>query len=261
MPFGIKFPEELMRNEKKAKKTEGMLPLRVSTADSLITRHAMERGSTILIAGGCGTGKSTFVTQSFYNAMLAGEKTVYLSFEQEVAKVKERAKINFGWDLEKLEKQGKLFMLRMDPFKIARSVEAFLAQKKGDLLVSVDEIEFPFLPDRIAIDSLSALNIAFMGNMENYRYYVSYMFDMLNRYNSLNFVISETELTSGTYSRSGIEEFLADGVIVMYNVSTGFGKERRRAIEILKLRSSQHVRKAVPFKIGKKGIELSGKPL
>lgn len=263
MPFGIKFPKELIMQEKKVrgKKWDGMVPLRVSTMDSLISRGSVERGSTILISGGCGTGKSTFVLQSLYNSMLKGEKTVYLSFEQEIDRVKQRAMQNFGWDLGKMEREKKLFMMRMDPFKIARSVEAFLAERKGDLLVTVDEIEFPFIPDRIVIDSLSALNIAFMGNMENYRYYVSYMFDMLNKYNSLNFVISETELTAGKYSRTGTEEFLADGVIVLYNVSAGLGQGRKRALEILKLRASEHVRKAVPFRIGKNGIHLMSKGL
>ncbi|MFH1225418.1 MAG: ATPase domain-containing protein [Candidatus Diapherotrites archaeon] len=256
MPFGIKFPEELLQSEKRAKERETALPLRVPGLDAMISRHGIERGSTLLISGGCGTGKSTLVLQSIYNGMLKGEKAVYISFEQEVAAIKKHARVNFGWDLEKMERERRLFMLRMDPFKIARSVEAFLAQKKGDLLVSVDEIEFPFIPDRIAIDSLSALNIAFMGNMENYRYYVSYMFDMLNRYNSLNFVVSETELTAGTYSKTGIEEFLADGVIVLYNTSENFGGERKRALEILKLRFSEHVHRPVPFKIGKSGISL-----
>lgn len=254
MPFGIKFPdEEVIR---KSRKKQAVLPLMVSTLDLLVARRGLERGSTLLVTGGCGTGKSTFVVQSLYGGLCAGEKAVYLSFEENLEKLKRHMKDNFGWDLEKFEKDNSLFLYKMDPFKVARSVEAFLAQEKGDLLVRVDEIEFPFIPDRIAVDSLSALKVAFMGNAENYRYYIKHLFELLERYNSLNFIISETEADPGVYRSSGIEEFLADSVIVMYNSSSGIGKQRERALEILKMRFSEHVKRAVPFRIGRKGIEL-----
>ncbi|GEM_PF-779522 len=234
--------------------THEFLPIRVSSFDDLIERHGVERGSTILISGGCGTGKSTFCIQSLYNGILNGEKAVYLTFEETPEKIKRHMKANYGWDLDKLEQEKRLAILKLNPFKIARSVEASLAQQRKALLIKVEQITLPFMPDWIVVDSLSALSLAFMGNIENYRYYVRHMFEILDHYNSVNFVISETEQDPGIYSRTGIEEFLADGVVVLYNIKVG--RTRERALEILKLRCSNHVKELIPYQITPKGIMI-----
>jgi KaiC/GvpD/RAD55 family RecA-like ATPase len=231
------------------------LPTRISNFDSLIDKGGIERGNTLLVAGGCGTGKSTFTMQSLYNGVRAGEKGIYLSFEEPVEKLRRHMHSNFGWDLRKYERLGRLALVKLDPFKIARSVEASVIEKSGELLVEVEKMPLPFLPDRVVVDSLSALSIAFMGNVENYRYYIRHLFEALDKYNSVNFVISETELDPGIYSRSGIEEFLADGVIVLYNIKSD--SKRQRALEILKMRCSDHVKGMVPFFITKRGIVIS----
>jgi KaiC/GvpD/RAD55 family RecA-like ATPase len=258
MPFGIKFKglekKQVSIARKPRKSLVDIVPIRVSEFDSLIERGGVERGSTLLISGGCGTGKSTFCMQSVYYGCLAGEKAVYILFEESPIKFKRHMMQNFGWDLDKLEREGKLAILRINPFKIARSVEASLVKQRRALLVQVEQLELPFVPDKVVVDSLSALAVAFMGNTENYRYYLKHMFDSLDQYDSVNFVISETEQDPGVYSRTGIEEFLADGVIVLYNIK--IGTTRRRVLEILKLRSSNHVKKLVPYQITDKGIVI-----
>jgi circadian clock protein KaiC len=269
MPFGIKFAgkeeiepgsieeEELEdMKDRKLKKKEKVefLPVRVDSFDDNLDAHGIERGSTILVSGGCGTGKSTFCLQSIYHGLLNGEKAVYILFEESAEKLKRHMKNNFGWDLEKFEQEEKFAMLKINPFKIARSVEASLMKQRRALLVQVEQLELPFVPDKIAVDSLSALNVAFMGNSENYRYYIKHMFDSLNQYDSVNYIISETEQDPGIYSRTGIEEFLGDGVIVLYNVK--IGTSRKRAMEILKMRCCDHSKNLVPYSITSKGIQL-----
>jgi len=99
---------------------------------------------------------------------------------------------------------------------------------------------------------LSSLSVAFMGNSENYRYYIKHMFDSLNQYDSVNYIISETEQDPGIYSRTGIEEFLGDGVIVLYNVKVG--NARKRALEILKMRCCNHSKNLIPYSLTSKGM-------
>ena len=70
----------------------------------------------------------------------------------------------------------------------------------------------------------------------------------------MNYIISETEQDPGIYSRTGIEEFLGDGVIVLYNVKVG--NSRKRAMEILKMRCCDHSKSLVPYSITSKGIKL-----
>ena len=57
------------------------------------------------------------------------------------------------------------------------------------------------------------------------------------------------------YSKTGVEEFLADGVIVIYHIKKG--NLRERAIEVLKLRGVAHKSKIVAMQIvSEKGIEV-----
>ena len=93
-----------------------------------------------------------------------------------------------------------------------------------------------------------------MENEQGYRQYLRHLFETLESYNSVNIVLGETEQEPGVYSRSGIEEFLADGVVVLYNIK--IHNIREKALEILKLRSSNHEKKITPYKITSKGMEI-----
>lgn len=239
--------------ESKTSKKSDILPVAVDKFDEIIEDRGVERGSTLLISGGAGTGKTTFALQSIYFSAIEGNRCIYISFEEKPEKIKKHMLKNFGWDFYKLEEQGKVAFMKLDPTKIARSVESMIAAKTGALRIKVQEIEFPFKPDKICIDSLSALSIAFEKE-ENYRKYIRELFELLEGYDSVNFVISETEQNPKIYSKTGVEEFLADGVVVFYNLKVD--RSRKNALEILKLRSSKHLKIMIPYKITKTGFKI-----
>ncbi len=54
------------------------------------------------------------------------------------------------------------------------------------------------------------------------------------------------------FSQTGVEEFLADGVIVFYNFKRG--DVRENAIEVLKMRGEKHQKKIVAMQITNEGI-------
>jgi KaiC/GvpD/RAD55 family RecA-like ATPase len=141
---------------------------------------------------------------------------------------------------------------------VAREVEAALLKKGGDLLIRTKGIlgfiPKGFKPDRIGIDSISSLYAAFAGQEENYRRYLTRLVEGLRKSGALSFLITESEQGLERYSRSGIEEFLADGVIVMYYVRKG--SSRQRAIEVLKLRGAPHLNRIIPFNITRRGIVI-----
>ena len=238
---------------KEAKKKFEILKVGVSKFDDLIGDKGLERGSTILLSGGCGTGKTTFALQSLYFGAKKGQRGIFISFEEEVEKIKAHMKKNFGWDFQALERKGLIRFVQLDPIKTARKVEASRLKEAGALRIKIDPIKLPFVPDRLVVDSLSALSISFEDE-ENYRRYIRQLFETLESYNSINFVLTETEQDPKIYSRAGIEEFLADGVVVLYNIKV---KTRRiNALEILKVRSSSHEKKLIPYKISPKGFDI-----
>ena len=246
--------DELSLSGNPRKPTVEFLPTHVSTFDGLIERKGIERGNTILLAGGCGAGKSTFCMQSLYNGALKGEKGVYLTFEEPAEKLKRHMWLNFGWDIDAMEKKGLMSVITVNPFELARSVEAALMRQRGKLLIEIDEMKMPFTPDRVTIDSISAIAAAFVTNPEHYRAYLRYLFERLEKYNSVTYGLVETEQDPTVYSKLGIEEFLSDGVVILYHIKKE--QHRLRAVEILKLRCSNHLKKMVPYRINEKGIEI-----
>lgn len=244
------------------------LPTRVSTFDNLITRKGIERGNSILVSGGCGVGKTIFTMQSIYNAAQAGEKGIYITLGEDDRKIIRHMENNFGWDVSKYVDEGVLSVQKVDPFALAEDVSALLENhhtpapinvtlfedKVGKLsLLDSKKLKIPFKPDWIVLDSVSSLQAAFM-NKDYYRIYLQALIDALNEHESVNYFISETEQDPTKYSKTGVEEFLVDGVIVLYNVRKG--QLRRQALEILKLRCSDHVKEMISYMIGEDGIKL-----
>jgi KaiC/GvpD/RAD55 family RecA-like ATPase len=161
----------------------------------------------------------------------------------------------FGWDLGKHE--GNLIIKRLDLFDITRSIEALLAKQSGDLLIDVSPVIIPedFKPDMVVIDSLTAIASAFTEMKGAYRIYIEQLFRYFERMGVNTFLISETEEDPTVYSPTGVEEFLADGVIVLYNIRKG--NVRENGIEVLKMRGAKHKKKIVAMQItDKKGIEV-----
>lgn len=226
----------------------------ISGFDDLIEK-GIPKGSAILIAGGPGSGKTIFCLQTLYQASLNREKCLYISFEESSERLKQHMR-DFGWNVDDVEARGFLKIFRVDPFKISRSVEALLAEAKGELLIRMEQmpelIPKKFQPNRIVLDSLSALGAAFSGRETHYRIYIEQLFRFFERIGVTSFLISETDQIPTSYSRTGVEEFLADGVIVFYNVKRK--NSRVRAVEILKMRGAKHEKKIVPFEITNAGM-------
>lgn len=214
-------------------------------------------GSSVLVAGGAGSGKTIFCLQVLNNSAENKEKCLYISLEESEKRLKEHMG-DFGWNIEKLEKEGMVKIKRIDPFAIARTVEAMLAKERGELKMNLEKIDglVPkgFKPDLIFIDSLTALSAAFKEEEDSYRIFIEQLFKYFEKLNVTSFFVSETEQIPTRFSKTGVEEFLADGVVVLYHLK--IGNIRERAIEILKLRGAKHQEKIVAMQIQKEGIKV-----
>jgi len=192
------------------------------------------------------------------HAAIKGEKTLYLSLEENPERLKEHM-ADFGWSPEILEKKGLLRIRRIDPFSISRSVEALLSKAKGELVIDIAEIgdlmPEDFNPEWIIVDATTALESSFKDEEDNYRIYIQQLFKYFEEKGITSFLISETGNIPQTYSKTGVEEFLADGVIVLYHVRKK--NTRIRGVEVLKMRGVAHENNIVAMKITTgKGIEV-----
>ncbi len=220
--------------------------------------HGIPRGASILISGGPGTGKTIFCLQTLYNLARRGLTCLYITFEELPERLESHMR-GFGWEIDAVKKAGTFIIRKMDPFKTAKSVEALLEEVAGTLPIEIEEIHglVPrgLAPQVIALDSISALESAFTGRPESYRVYIEQLFRFFEKAGVTTFLVSESVEAPKILSKTGVEEFLADGAFVLYNFK--LRGIRMRAIEILKLRGADHSHKIVPINISRaRGLEV-----
>ena len=192
-------------------------------------------GDVVLLSGTCGAGKTIFGLQFL---CMSDEPGIYVSFEEEIAKLKDTA-ILLGWDIDELENSNKIRFLKYDPFKI---------EDVFDIIESnIREIG----AKRIVIDSISALGVYEKDPAELRRMILQVSF-MLRKNACTSILISEIIPGTKRLSRFGVEEFVSDGVILLHNFS--IGGEYRRALSVWKMRSTEHSKKIHPYKISSEGF-------
>jgi len=244
---------EIKKSDKEAEDTKEYIKTGIKGFDELFDK-GIPKGNSVLIAGGAGSGKTIMCLQILAEAARRGEKCLYMSFEESEERLR-RHMNDFGWSPEELEKKGSLLIKRFSIFDISRSMEALLAKKKGELLIDVKPVILPegFRPDKVVVDSLTSIASAFVGN-DTYRSYVEQLFRFFEEIGATSFLITETEQLPKIFSPTGVEEFLADGVVVLYNIRKG--DIRESAIEVLKMRGAKHKKKIVAMQITSQGIEV-----
>ncbi len=249
-------------------KEKEIVKIGVPGFDQLFHEGGVIRGTSVLIEGGPGTCKTIFALQTLYNAACEGHDCVYFTLEEAPERLV-RHLLDFGFEVEVMKResdsiflragQGKLVIKRLEPISIARSVEALLEKASGrlsiDAAIVLDFIPHGFSPYMLALDSISAMATAFSGRLEQYRIYIEQLFRYFETLNVTSFLVAEVEEAPGRVSRTGVEEFLADGIIAFYYYKAGPG--RIRAVEIVKMRGSSHSPHIVPLYITKHGLVVA----
>lgn len=192
-----------------------------------------------LLTGTTGTGKTVMSSQFIYTgAKEFNQNGVYVTFEEPIESIKESC-LNFGWDFEPLEKKGKVVFVRYDPFHVEDIYEL--------IETNIKKIN----AERVVIDSVSALGLYVKEASEIRRMIFNIAF-LLRKLDCTSILISEILPMQNALSRFGVEEFVTDGVIVLYY--TKIRSQFSRALTIWKMRSSKHSTKLHPYRITNKGV-------
>ncbi len=239
------------------KKSTNVLRTGISGFDSLFAEGGIPKGNSVLIAGGTGTGKSTLSRQTCFNLVSHGKNCMYVSFEESIDKIVRSMEI-FGWDVKKHIDEGRFLIQKINPLDILRMKFGSLGGSGSATEVSykIKPLIIPkdFHPELIVVDSLTAVISASISKEKNYRVYLQQLFSFFEETGATSFLITETEQMPTRFSDTGIEEFLADGIIVLYSIRR---KDRREnALEVLKMRYSHHERRIVALDISVDGIKV-----
>jgi circadian clock protein KaiC len=256
----IKSERELQMDEDRniiTNHSENVLRTEVKGFDELFTENGIPRGNSILIAGGPGTGKSTLCRHICYNLISKGKKCMYVSFEESIDRIIKSME-NFGWDVRRYIQSGNFLIQKINPLDILRMKFGSIGGSGSatELSYKIKPLVIPkdFQPEVIIVDSLTAIIAASVTKDKNYRVYLQQLFSFFTETGSTSFLITETDPIPTRFSDTGIEEFLADGIIVLYNIQRR--ECRENAIEVLKMRYGKHKKKTVLMTINERGIEI-----
>lgn len=247
-------------DSKRSKKIEDVE--RVSTGirglDEII-EGGYPRNSVILIAGGPGTGKTLFCLQYLYEGAKNGEYGIYLTFEEDPKDLKEASK-KIGISLESLDK-----------IKIIKPEN--ITDIPQIIKILEDEVKKNNVK-RLVIDSISSLEILAstfpsvgfdvspIKLREGYKVMPQkeaiirkFLYNIVKYLKSLNVTaLLTSEAQNEKYSRSGVIEFLADGVIKLS--AEAVGNILERSLYIVKMRKTKVEGGIYRISIEKGGIRI-----
>ena len=220
------------------------LPTGIPSFD-VIAKGGLPKNRTTLVSGTAGSGKTVFAMQFLAAAILEGTETgVFVTFEESAADIRSNM-ASFGWDLPKWEREGKLAFVDASPDPEIDTIESGPFDL-GALLARVDNAVKKVKATRVSVDSLGAVFSQF-SDQSIVRRELFRIASALKSMGVTALLTAERTNDYGPVARFGVEEFIADNVMILRNVLDE--ESRRRTIEILKFRGTDHQKGEYPFTI------------
>ena len=253
--------------------------------DNLI-QGGIPRGFNVLLLGQPGAGKTIFGLQYLVNGAEQGENGIYVSLDSSNEMVKSQGRM-FGWDVDGLEKSGKINFLkvRLDKPKIyifdmlrdaikKSNAKRLVFDSLADFEINIDQfivpIDYNLKKEAEEEDARNRTQLEGTGNipagdqMHARIFYKGHSerrtsYFAINEFGNLgttNMLITEEQMGEEQSSIDGISEYICDGVL-RFSIDR-IAKEATRSLTIKKMRNTDHTLDSMVFKITQKGIHLSG---
>ena len=213
-------------------------------------RGGFLEGRNIWLSGPAGTGKTTIAMQFVYNgAMKHNEPGLYVTLEENKKKIYEDM-AKFGLDLKKAEKKRKFFLIG-GPIASITSYMDDVDAKINHIIREIEDVIKEKKIKRVAIDSINLFTMLLKDAKER-RTALAALGNMLSSCGCTSILTSETKEGSMDLSRYGMEEFVVDGVLVLYLQRQG--EQFMPGIVIRKMRGTDHEKSIKLYKITNKGV-------
>ena len=215
-----------------------------------VTRGGIPIGRATLVAGTAGSAKTIFGLQ-YLAAGIAqfDEPGVFVTFEESPADIRKNVG-SFGWDIAAWEAQRKWVFVDASP-EPAHTPVATGSFDLGALIARIEHAVKSVGAKRVVLDSLGAV-FSQLGETQGIRHELFRAASALRKMNVTALITAERLHDYGDIARYGIEEFVADNVIILRNILED--EKRRRTLEILKFRGTEHSKGEYPFTVTEAGI-------
>ena len=200
------------------------------------------RDSVTLVSGATGTGKTLLVTNFVSGGVKAGEKVIMFGYEESRGQLFRNAS-GWGADFARMEADGKLKVVSLYPE----------AQGLPDHLLTIQGMVDEFKPNRIAVDSLSALER--IAPETGFREFLISLTSFIKKREIAGLCTATSKSLLGGESASEQHiSTMTDSIILLRYI-----QEREimhRGLMVLKMRGSEHAKEIRRFSIDNAGMHL-----
>jgi circadian clock protein KaiC len=208
----------------------------------LLLGGGIEEGSTTLIAGPPGTGKSTLASQFVSACLRQGKPAAMFLFEESASNLLNRSD-SMGMNLQSHIASKELSLVQVDPAQLTPGEFVHIVCRAADNGAKV-----------IVIDSLNG----FLQAMPNEKLLATHMHELMTYLGQRSVVTLlvgvQQGMLGGNMSTTVDASYLADNVVLLrYFEALG---EVQQAISVFKKRGSRHERAIRKFSITPNGVEI-----
>ena len=213
----------------------------VPRLDRMLDNKGFYRGSSILVSGKAGTGKSTIGAHFTEAACLRGERALFFAFEESQNQIIRNMR-SVGIDLEKPVKKGLLRFHNARPSTFGLEVH----------LAIIHKVISEFEPEVVVVDPIT--NFIAVGDSIATKSMLTRLIDFL-KMKQITAIFTSLTSSEGDMEDSEVGvSSLMDAWLLVKNIE--FNGERNRGLYILKARGIAHSNQVREFVLTDHGIEL-----
>lgn len=213
----------------------------IARLDAMLKGKGFYRGSSILVSGTAGTGKSTIAAHFIEAACRRGERALFFAFEESQEQIIRNMR-SVGIELETYFKKGLLRFQNARPSTFGLEVH----------LAMIHQVIIDFEPAVVAVDPIT--NFLAAGDAIETKSMLTRLIDFLK---TRQITAIFNSLTSGRNdledSEVGVSSLMDVWLLVKNIESNG---ERNRGLYILKARGMAHSNQVREFMLTENGVEL-----
>jgi circadian clock protein KaiC len=207
----------------------------------------IDRGTSTLLTGPAGTGKSTLALQFVLAAAAAGKRSAVYLFEESMQTYRSRA-AGLAMPLEERVRDGSIRLRQVDPAELSPGELAHLLRK---------DVEQAGL-DLFVLDTLNG----FLNSMPEERFLTLHLHEILTFLGQMGVASILIEAQHGLVASQALHQldvsYLADTVLLLRHFEAG--GTVRQALSVVKKRTGTHERTIRELRLDKGGVRL-GPPL
>jgi circadian clock protein KaiC len=213
----------------------------ISSLDEMLDGHGFFRGSSILVSGTAGTGKTSMAAYFAHETCKKKERCIFFSFEESPQQIIRNMR-SIGIDLEEYVKKGLLLFHASRPTLYGLEMH----------LVAIHKIIEKFKPSTIVLDPIT--NLVTVGSMSDVKSMLIRLIDFLQ---TQQITVMFTALTSPVVTIEQTDQgvsSIVDAWITVRDIE--LNGERNRGLYIMKSRGMAHSNQVREFLITDDGLSL-----